>query len=84
MGQLLRLGQIRLTSLEFLLRQFVLDRDAGEVRDLVNELLIELGRPARLAIVHRECRDHFALRRDRYGPTGAQRMGQSQVAIRRP
>ena len=54
------------------------------VRDLVNDLLIALGRSPRFAIVHCERRDHFALRRDRCGPTGAQRMGQSQVPIRRP
>ena len=40
MGQLRCFGQIRLTSLELLLRQFVLDRDASEVRDLVDDLLI--------------------------------------------
>jgi len=50
-----------------------------------NDFLIPLGRSVRLAIIHCERRNHFALRREnRCGPTGAQRMGQSQVAIVRP
>src|SRR5258708_16847564 len=64
--------------------QFALDWPTGEIRDLFNHLLIARGRSPRLAIVHCERRDHFALRRDRCGPTRAQGMGQSQVAIRRP
>src|ERR1700748_213991 len=59
--QLLRFRQIRLTPLELLLGQFMLDSDAGEVRDLVDDSLITLGRSARLAIVHCERRNHFAL-----------------------
>jgi hypothetical protein len=37
------LRQIRLTSLELLLCQFLSDRGTREVRDLVNDLLIALG-----------------------------------------
>jgi len=37
-----------------------LDCDTSEVRDLVNNLLIVLGRSARLAIIHCEGRNHFA------------------------
>jgi hypothetical protein len=47
--QLLRFGQIRLTSLQLLQCQFLLDRDTREMRDLVNGLLITLGRSARRA-----------------------------------
>src|SRR6202048_162823 len=83
--QLLRFSQIRLTSLELLLCHFLLDCGTSDVRDLVNDLLIPLGRSARLAIIDCERRNHFALRREnRCGPTGAQRMGQSQVTIVRP
>src|SRR5215813_12960286 len=53
--------------------------------DLLDDLLIARARAARLAIIHGERRHDFALcRKDRRGPTGAQRMGQSHLAVVRP
>src|SRR5205085_1214488 len=85
MGQLLRFRQIRLTSPQSFLCQPAFNCNSSQMSDLFDDLLIARAWAARLAIIHRECRDYFGLRRDdRRRPTCAQRMGQSRLPIVSP
>jgi len=69
----------------FLLRPLALDRDAGQIGDLLDEGLLVWRRPSRLTRVDREGGQHPAIRgADRRRPARAQPMGQRQVSILRP
>src|SRR5260370_30297465 len=58
-----------------------LDRNAGQMSDVFDRVLLQRARAAWLAIVHGKRPNHFAFGgKDRTGPTRAQRMRHGQVA----
>src|SRR5262249_32760609 len=84
-GQPLRFREVIFASPQLSLYRPAFDRDARQMRYLLDDLLIARAGPARLAIIHGEGRYHLALRRqDRRRPTGTQAVRQSDAAIFRP
>ena len=81
MAEPLCFREIRFALASGRFRQFPLDGDAREISNVFNRVLLTRTRATWLAIVHGKRSDHFAFGgEDRRGPTGAERMRQSQVA----
>ena len=69
-----------LGSTQRLFRQLTLNGNASEMSNVFDHILLTLTRAARLAIVHGKRSYYFAFGgENRRGPTGAERMRQSQL-----
>src|ERR1700731_1407984 len=81
MTESLRFRQIRFALAPGRFRQLTLDGNAREIGNMFNRVLLHRARATRLAIVHGKRADHFAFGgKNRCGPTGAERVRQSQFA----